>query len=181
MRCRNVEKRARWHRVRDPNGIDSERGHLREIALYQPVVGIFVTSRVRPERAISYAARKKGLAVRGKKLAVDGNSFERFPQRLVPHQKRAGNRRPQRSNGRPSSDSDRGQGRVVTSESSPVDAVDFAIWRFGRFIDGVSCTGHAGSQSFWILNTRPPAERAQTGDCAAARYSTDLLKICYRF
>src|SRR5215831_14449910 len=117
MRCRNVEKRARWHRVRDPNGIDSERGHLREIALYQPVVGIFVTSRVRPERAISYAARKEGLAVRGKKLTVDGNSFERFPQPLVPHQNGLETAGHNVRMGAASSDSDRGQGRVVTSES----------------------------------------------------------------
>jgi len=76
---RDVEKRARRHRVRDPNGIDSERGHLGEITLYRPVIGILVTRLVWPERAISNATHKEGLAVRRKKLAVDQNSTERPP------------------------------------------------------------------------------------------------------
>src|SRR5215467_419092 len=80
---RDVEKRARRHRMRDPNGIDSERGHLGEITLNQPIVGIFATSRIRTEGAVSNAAHKERLTVHRKKLTVNRSSVERRSQHRI--------------------------------------------------------------------------------------------------
>ena len=68
---RRIEKRSRRHRVRDPDGIHPERRHLGEIALDQPIVGIFAACLIRAERTISDAAHKEGFTARRKRLAVD--------------------------------------------------------------------------------------------------------------
>src|SRR5260370_21853283 len=75
-----IEKRARRDRVRYANGIEAERRHLGEIALDQPIVGIFAAGLVRPERAIGDAAHKERLAFPRKKLTVDPSSVETSPQ-----------------------------------------------------------------------------------------------------
>src|SRR5215813_11053548 len=60
VRCRDVEKRARRHRVRNSNSIDAQRGHLREIAINELIVGKLAAGLVRPERTIGDATNKEG-------------------------------------------------------------------------------------------------------------------------
>jgi hypothetical protein len=69
--CRDIEKRARRHSVRNTHRIDAQFRHLGEITFDQPVVGIFATALVGPEGAISDATNKVYFSIRRQKLAVD--------------------------------------------------------------------------------------------------------------
>lgn len=58
-----IEKRARRHRMWNPNSVDAKSRHLGKIALYQLIICILAAALVRPERAVGDAAHEEGLAV----------------------------------------------------------------------------------------------------------------------
>src|SRR5262252_921602 len=126
MRCRDIEKRARRHRVRNSNSIDTKRGHLREIALYQLFVGIFAVCLVRPEGAVSNATNKERLTARRKKLALDHSSVGGLPQPGIRRQNRLKTAARHIRVGSAASGSGEDQRGTVLIQSDPIDPADFA-------------------------------------------------------
>ena len=66
--ARDVEQRARRHRVRDAHRVDSRFGHLREVAIDLCEIGVLILVHIGPERAVCHAADVELLRAREQEL-----------------------------------------------------------------------------------------------------------------